>query len=121
MKRYIANNMWWKKMISYFEGYPRWLVEIGLSFVIAFVIGFVCKNFGRYLVFIILIICVAGFALNYFSLVTFHIMHIKQMLGITVYPTFDIGIQALISWVRANLPIVIGSLVGFLFGWKLGK
>lgn len=121
MKHYMTASSWWKSATAQLKNYPQWVVEFGLAAVIAFIFGFIVKNFGRQIVYVFVVLLVAGYILNYFSLATFHILHMKQMFGLSHYSSVNEFVSVLFDFIRSNVPLSVGATIGFLFGWKFGS
>jgi uncharacterized membrane protein (Fun14 family) len=121
MKRYPQGQGWWQDLISFFKGYPAWLVELGFAAILGFLTGFLVKNFGKYLLFIVVTLIVSGYLLSYFNLATFDFIQIKKFFGIVEIPSFDRLFQVLTTWARNNTAICVGAIVGFMLGWSIAK
>ena len=112
---------WWNKFISYFQGYPAWLVEGGFALIIGFFVGFIAKNFGKPLLYAIVVLVVAAYIMSYFGLADFHYEKIKAILGITEIPTIDVAFSNFINWTKEHVALLIGAGIGFVFGWRMGS
>ena len=112
---------WWNQLLSYFSGYPVWLVEGGFGVVIGFLFGFIMKNFGKAFFYAFVTLVVANYVLSYFGLLEFHFDQLQKMVGIVEIPTIDVAFANLTSWMRQHIALCLGSLIGFTFGWKLGN
>lgn len=112
---------WWNQFLSYFSGYPVWLVEGGFGLIVGFLFGFIMKNFGKAFLYAIVTLVVADYVLSYFGLIDFHFDQMQKMVGITEIPTIDVAFSNLIAWMRQHIALCIGSLIGFAFGWKVGS
>lgn len=113
--------MHWEQLREQFMDYSSWMYEAMLFSIVAFVIGFFARIFGKPLVYLL----VGGFV-AVFLLYSFRFISINKFMLIRVF-----GVSGS-KWVtlfgdRAKLWLVnhfIGCCFGFVaffFGWKMGK
>ena len=111
----------WQKFLSYFSGYPTWLVEGVFAVLAGFFVGFLAKNFGKPILYGTAVVIVAGYIFNYFGIIEFHLNHLQQMLGIVEIPTIDVAFANSVSWMSEHISLCIGAVVGFAIGWRVAS
>lgn len=112
---------WWNQFLSYFSGYPVWLVEGGFGLVVGFLFGFLMKNFGKAFLYGVVVLVVGGYLLSYFGLIEFHFEPVQKMVGIVEIPTIDVAFSNFTSWIQQHMALCIAGLIGFVFGWRMGS
>lgn len=99
------------------------LLDIALYFGAGFLLGFLMRKYGRYLVFMILFL-VGLVLLQQFNIVSFdiHWDKIRETLGIQpLQVSKDSNIMAVLwEWAKVHYIIVLSLAIGFLLGLQVG-
>jgi len=116
----VMYRSWYQTLSSYFEGYPSWVMEVGVFGVGALVLGVLLKNFGRYVIFGLVAAAVIIAALSYLHVISFSVMNLRQILGIQdIHSVQDFGTE-FVAWAKTHVIACISAVVGFFVGWQLG-
>ncbi|MGC2310217.1 MAG: FUN14 domain-containing protein [Candidatus Babeliaceae bacterium] len=110
---------WFTALQNKLKDYPSWVLDICLYGIFGLVIGFLCKNIGRYLFFGVLGMIAFLWILNTAGFATIDTARIKDFLGLSSIQTIDDLLHMYIEWVRAHLIGCIAFIIAFFCGWKL--
>ncbi len=113
-------NGWWETVESHLKDYPTWLLEIGIYGFISCALGFLFKNFGRYIIFAFVGIIALAWLFSYLDLITINNLRMKDLVGLGNARTLDDGFYIISGWARAHIAACISLVGGFFLGWKLG-
>jgi hypothetical protein len=105
-----------QQLRDYLPGWAIDLISFGLIF---FIIGFLLKSFGKYLVYAVLAAALVITALYYAKVIHLDLVTIKYWSGIggesvKAAPTL------FIEWAKAHPVAWVSGIIGFLLGWKVG-
>jgi uncharacterized membrane protein (Fun14 family) len=95
-------------------------VQAAIHFGVGFAVGFLFKKYFKMVFFFLLSYIFITFFLEYNKILFIDWPRLNEILGFE--PTTDVGgiLNTTFDWIKANLLIFVSSLVGFLFGYKLG-
>jgi len=96
------------------------IIEIAAYFAAGFFIGFLLKRFGRVAFFSIVILFIALLLLDHFHVIQIDWIKIRDFTGISPEETVGSLFQSCFQWIKSNMGIVIGSLIGLILGYKVG-
>lgn len=109
---------WFDVIQEQLKNYPIWLIELALYGFLALIVGFLSKNFGRYVLFALTGLIIAGWLFAYIDIITIHIDHIKELFGLTQAKTIDDAIHIYTNLARIHWAACTGMIIGFFIGWK---
>lgn len=113
-------DQWMQAIKSRLHDYPEWVVEAGVSGLVGLIIGFVARNFGRFLVLFIICAVITVFMLEQTNIIAVKAPGLRALLSDpdgTVVAWFN----GIITFARDRIFVTIALIVGFLFGWRLGQ
>lgn len=96
-----------------------WYVHLGIFFVIGFVVGFVLKHFGRYIIFLLVVGSLLLWSLELLNVITINYAAIKGLIGMSSDVTLN-GLGTEIStWIHTHVLETVALGLGFIFSWML--
>jgi len=110
----------WNDIQSRLQDYPDWLVELGMSLLFGLVIGFVCRNFGRMLLFFCMSALITVFVLEYTNFIAIQAPGLRALFK-DPNETVATWVHAVFTYARDRIVATAGLIIGFLFGWRLGR
>ena len=116
----FKNNL--KEIIQeYSHGFSVETALVGAAYAfISFILGFVLKNYGKYILILALSIVIAFWFSAYFNLIIIKHAYVKQLLGMESVHSIQDCCYLLIKFIKSNLILNIICLVSFIIGWKIG-
>lgn len=107
-------------MRTYFSNYQTWLTEVAIYGGISFLVGFLFKNFGRYIVGGLLIAVAVIVGLNYAGATAITLQQVTQALGLANIESVQQLYTTATAWATTHVMGAVSVVIGFLLGWKLG-
>lgn len=111
---------WYNALQAKLEGYPAYMADSIIFAPLGFLIGFLLKSLGRYL----LVGLVIGVGLiwlaDYFHLITLHQAEIQTFFGFPAFYSFNDFSKEASAWAQQHVAACVAFFIGFLVGWKLG-
>lgn len=87
---------------------------------LSFILGFIFKNYGKYLLVLILSVLIAFWVSAHFHLINIKHDYVKEILGMEDVHSLQDCCYLLIEFIKSNLILSIICLVSFIIGWKVG-
>jgi uncharacterized membrane protein (Fun14 family) len=104
------------------QEHKQFLIELGIFLGAGFVLGLIIKRYLKYILLLVLFI-VTLVILEQFNIINIGVnwAKVQDLLNIKQGLSFDEGmVNSYVSWIKANVWIVLSASLGFLFGLKLG-
>lgn len=114
----ITETGWYDVMQGHLSRYPNWAVELGVYGLGGCLAGFLLKNFGRFMIGLIATLLLFLWFFAYLDIITFHLENLRALLGIQAIQTIDDGVRIYTEWAREHWAACLGSIIGFIIGWK---
>lgn len=111
---------WSDTVRAYMENYKAWLPEVAIYSIAAFTVGFLCKNFGRYIIASLVVAFATVAVLQYAGVITASFQQISYALGITGASSFQELLDTRVAWIQQHPITAVAAIVGFLLGWHIG-
>jgi len=105
---------------SSLSDYKTWLPEVALYGGVAFLVGFLVKNFWRFIILSSLVILTVVLLLNFTGVMTVTLQQVMTTINVTDVTTVQELYTAVIGWSKTHVIGAVSMVVGFLVGWKLG-
>lgn len=96
------------------------VIEVAAYFAAGFFIGILLKRFGRIFLFSLIIIFIAMLLFDNFHVIQIDWLKIREFTGVSPEETIGSLSNIYFEWLKANISVVIGSLVGVVLGYKVG-
>lgn len=120
VKQKMSMSSFIETLRSHIDDYQTWLPEVALYTVVSFVCGFLCKNFGRFILMTLLISAATIFVLQQVGIVDAPFQQLAELVGIQGVSSVQEIVMAKMMWVQHHPLTTIGAVIGFLLGWKIG-
>lgn len=104
------------------QEHKQFLIELGIFLGAGFVLGLIVKRYLKYILLLVLFV-VSLVILEQFNIINIGVnwAKVQDLLNIKQGLSFDEGmVNTYVSWIKANVWIVLSASLGFLFGLKLG-
>lgn len=95
------------------------MLEIGAYLCIGFFTGFLFRKYFRFLFFLVLLVGLTVFGLDYLHVAPVDWAALRALFGLQQVASVDTVFNTVVAWVRANLAIVLSGTIGFLIGYKV--
>jgi len=113
-------HRWFESIKYHLVHYQDWITEAAMLGGIAFVVGFLLKNFGRYIVSALLVAVLTIIVLQYAGIVTVTIPQLFEMLGVSGISSVPQLFEQIVAWVKVHGTGAVSIVIGFIIGWVLG-
>ncbi|MCL4361021.1 hypothetical protein M1446_01535 [Candidatus Dependentiae bacterium] len=87
---------------------------------VAFIAGFIFKNYGKYIFLLVLSVAAAFWATHYFNLITIKYDYARQIFGMEHVQSIQDLFYLIIEQIKSNLILSIMCVISFVIGWKVG-
>jgi uncharacterized membrane protein (Fun14 family) len=111
---------WHDSLRAKLAGYPTYAVDIILYAPLGFIVGFLVKSLGRYVIIALLVTVGLLWLADYLHIITIHEAHLKSFLGQTSPESIGAAGTSFATWAEEHIVGCIAAIVGFLIGWRLG-
>lgn len=94
------------------------IIELACYFISGFIIGFLFKNFWRYLIFLIITTTFGLWVLEHFDFITINYSLIKEFWGVSKTTSLSDVTSVFLEWIKVNFAQSISFLIGFFISYK---
>ncbi len=119
-KKVPAPEKWIQSIKERLSDYPEWIVESGIAAAVGLSIGFIARNFGRALLLFCICAVITIFILEQFNMIAVKAPGLRALLT-NPDDTVATWLNGIITFAQERIFVTIALLIGFLFGWRLGK
>ncbi len=119
-KQQISLGSFIDTMRNHIDNYQTWLPEIAVYTVVSFVCGFLCKNFGRWILIALVVAIVTILLLEQVGIVAAPFQQLAELVGIRGISSLQDLAWAKLLWMQNHPLTTLGALIGFVLGWKIG-
>lgn len=99
---------------------PANIIEIGKYVLGGFIVGFLLKKYFRMGLVLIALLVASGWFLLEFNIITVNWDNAQNLAHVTPNDTLKTVLINLAQWCKQHMLIVISTIIGFLFGHKIG-
>jgi uncharacterized membrane protein (Fun14 family) len=115
-----SHQSWYSALQHKLSHVDKWAFDLLVCGIISFVVGFVCKNFGRMLIlgiFLALAIAYGVDAMGYYAVPW---DTIQTWLGFEQVSSWSQAVDEIILWIKQHPAGFAAGALGFIIGWKVG-
>lgn len=116
----LSIKYWHDLLKTKLAGYPAYLPDIIIGFPLGFVIGFLFKTFGRFLIIGLIVTAAVLWLADYMNFITIHRSQVESLVGMQPFHSFQDLYNYMVTMVREHVAGFIALVIGFLLGCKLG-
>lgn len=121
------NQSWFEVMKEKFdfERIKTYVAHLSIAHLVfyfgsGFLSGFLCKKFGKYFFFTLVVGSIAIYLLQYAHVISLDMDRLRSLLGLTQEDSIDAIIRHYFDWISNNLIYSILTAIGFIIGYKIG-
>ena len=115
------------KVTSFFESIvekiheaPSYMQDVVFFAPVGLLVGFLCKNFGRFVLITVLIVAAVICVSSYFNIIMIDIARMKAMFGLQEVASWADFQDYVLQWVYEHSIGCVVFVIACVIGWKLG-
>lgn len=97
----------------------QWVLEVTCYLAAGFIIGFLVKYCGRFIIWISIVTILALWILQMLGIISIHYDYLQTLLGIPTESTVSQNLHLFFQWVKCHISETIAFCLGMYLAWEL--